>query len=228
MNPKYDTPLSYGVWVPKIITSLRTGWRLFMNLPANQPVPNFSDWLALIHTAAITPDKLPQYLELLLDLPPGATAPPGDWVLLSDLLSVTFEAAKAESARLDTDDWQNIIEIQNRILKTAARISGNLKAHPGTGKLSQRALYLQTVAAIDKLFESDANLDHALEKVVKLLHQNFGYEYINLFLLSPAKNELVLAHAWWGTALQAPAERLRLKPDEGIVGQVIITGQTIL
>jgi hypothetical protein len=55
-------------WIPPIIPALRTRWANYAtSLPAGQPAPRMSDWLTLLHTAAVNPAKIPHYLSQLLD-----------------------------------------------------------------------------------------------------------------------------------------------------------------
>ena len=116
-------------WVPLIIPALNTQWADYLfSLPANRPAPTFDHWLAVLHTAATTPDEIPQHLLRLLNVPKDGHNPQLDWGRLTDLLKLTFAAAKAEAQKLDATNWQSLIEIQNRILQAAARISSEDQA----------------------------------------------------------------------------------------------------
>ncbi len=216
-------------WVPKIISTLKTNWADYvLDLPSNQPSPNLSDWLALLHTAAVEPNNLPRSLSVLLKLPKGDTPPPGDWQMLTALLSLTFEAAKTEAQNLTSIDWQNMIELQNRILKAAAQVSENVKAHPNTTTLTRKALYLQVITEIEKIIAARVNLDDMLQDIVGLIRQHFGYQYVNLYFLNSAKQVLTLQYADWGSRQIVSGDLLSFSINEGVVGRVAATGQGLL
>ena len=216
-------------WVPKIVSTLKTNWADYvLDVPATQPSPNLSDWLALLHTAAGEPENLPRSLSALLKLPKGDIPPPGDWKMLTTLLSLTFDAAKAHAQDLTSTDWQNIIELQNRILRAAAQVSDDVKAHPNTTTLTRKALYLQAITEIEKIIASRAILDEMLQEIVSLIQQHFGYEYVNLYFLNSAKQVLTLQYADWNSREIVSSNLESISINEGIIGRVAATGQGIL
>lgn len=216
-------------WVPKAIDALRTNWADYLlNTPASQPTPNLSDWLTLLHAAAVSPEKLPKYLHQLLKLPKSTAEPPGDWVLLTDLLGITFEAAKSATDPLTPVEWQHLIEIQNRILRTAAEISAERKALPHTGTLTRQALYLQTVSELDKHLASGLSKEELFDQLVHLVQRNFGFTYVNLFVMPLAKQELILQHAAWTGKQFSANDMVEMELENGVPGRVAATGHGLL
>ncbi len=228
-NNTPSSQVDLEAWIPTIIPALKTCWADYLfDIPANQPTPNFSDWLALLHAAASTPEKLPGYLSNLFKLPQDGVEPPSDWVILTDLLTLTFEAAKTEAGKLSDVDWQSLIEIQNRILKTAAQVSTSRKAHPVTGVLTRRALYLQIVTELNKKIVTITDSKELLDEIVVLIQQEFEYEYVNIFLLDPTGQTLTLQNAVWKTERPEPEDLITLTLEKGIVGRVAATGQGVV
>lgn len=236
MTTSASTDNDFGVnaaqletWVPKIIDSLRTLWADYLlALPASQPAPNFSDWLSLLHAAATTPNALADHLGTLLKLPKSGTPPPGDWTLIADMLNVTQQAARAEAAQLSTDDWQSLLEVQNRILLAAARVSGEVRAHPDTGRLSKRALYLQIISELNHILDTETGPDEVYITAIDLIRNKFGFDYVNVFILAGDQQELILEYgSWRGGPLQS-SDRLSINLEHGLVGKVAATGHAIL
>jgi len=226
-NPAPDDRLE--TWVPKIIEALKAGWAdQLLETPASQATPNLTDWLALIHAAAARPDELPKFLLQLLKLPKSATPPPGDWVMLTGLLNLTFEAAKSQGSQFTPADWQNLVEIQHRILAAAAQISANSPARPDTGTLSRREAYLHTTDALDHLFAAGTERDELLAGTVTLLRQNFPFEFVSLYLLDSTGQTLKLEFADWESVEFGPNDAILVNIEQGIVGQAAATGQPYL
>jgi NtrC-family two-component system sensor histidine kinase KinB len=217
------------IWVPKVINSLRTNWAdYFLNSTTEQLTPSFSDWLMLVHAAAATPDQLPRYLTQLLSSANDQSPPHNEWVMLTDMLDITFNAARANKDDLSGADWEGLLEIQNRILKTAARISAHPKAHPDTGTLSRRALYLQIVAELDKSIATKPDADELLAYAVGLIQQDLAYDYVNIFMLNPDRQDLTLQYATWKSTQPSAENFLSLDLEQGAVGVVAATGTPML
>ena len=216
-------------WLPLISPGLKTFWADYLfSLPANQPAPNVSDWLALLHISATAPDQLPQYLPQLLNLPQSNASLPNDWEMLTDLLELTFEAARAEADKLDGDDWQNLLLLQNRILKAAAQLSSAERLRPTSDVLTRRALYLQTITDISTTFNHFDHPSRILDEIVAVIQTNFGYEFVNLYLLNSSRQILTLQNAAWTNTQPKADDYVKIKVKEGIVGRVAATGQGML
>lgn len=230
LSSKYNSPdANLESWVPKVFDSLRTSWAdHLLSVPASQPTPNLSDWLSLLHAAATAPEQLPKYVVQLLKMPKSGDQSLSDWVLLSDLLNATFEAAKTNASQLDSNDWQSMIEIQNRILRAAAQISAERKALPQTGSLTRQALYLQTVSELDRRISGGVDQDMLFDQVVQLVQRIFGFATVNIFVMPMTKQELQLRHAAWTNRQFAPADMIWIKLEEGVPGRVAATGQPLL
>ena len=113
-------------WISTIFPALTTYWADYIaSFAATQPTPDFNNWLTLVHAAAAAPNNLPRHLTQFLSFGQNSNVPINEWQVLSDLLALTFEAAKSGADKLNSHDWQNLFEIQTRILKTAAQLSAN-------------------------------------------------------------------------------------------------------
>ncbi len=212
-------------WIPAIIPALRECWADYLaSLPANQATPEFGDWLALVHSAATTPNDIPDHLSRLFNIVQSDGASPNEWVLLTDLLGLTFEAAK--NSKINSDDWPSLIEIQNRILRAAAQAFGNKErtVNPPT----QNIPTLQAVSRLNRKIATITNPNKLLNEIVELIQQQFGYEYVNIFLVNSTKQTLSLHSAIWKNEPPKPKDFIKLKVGQGIVGQVATTGQGVL
>ena len=219
---------SLEAWVPKILTTLRAAWADYVSeLPDNQPAPSFSAWLSLLHAAATTPALLPKLLAELIILPDGRTTAV-NVTLLIDAFELTRRAANAEAEKLTSIDWQNILEIENRILRATATFTPTQQAHPDTGTLSRRALYLQIVAEIDNKIKADLDQNELLSHAAALIQQDLDYDYVNIFIVNPDRQGLTLRFATWKSQQPSAENFLSIELEQGIVGLVAATGQPIL
>ncbi|MBE7474489.1 MAG: hypothetical protein DPW09_32865 [Anaerolineae bacterium] len=218
-------------WLAVIVPGLKARWGHFLaELPSPGVAPELGDWLALLHAAAVTPWKIPRYLNQLIAPPKTSAELQHGWLILTHLFGVTFQAAQAEASRLDAVAWQSLTKMQNRILKAAsASFSLTRDNRPDTAILSRRALYLQTVTDLNKKIVDRAKPHDLLNEVVSLIQQNFNYEYVNLFILNAGKQRLELQHGAWKNQPFDPAGPITFALDqESLVGRVAATGQTAL
>jgi PAS domain S-box-containing protein len=219
---------SLEAWVPKILTTLRAAWTDYVSgLPGNQSAPSFRAWLSLLHAAATTPALLPKLLAELIILPDGHTTAVSV-TLLIDAFELMRQAATIESDKLTSVDWQNIIEIENRILRAATGFTPTQKAHPDTGTLSRRALYLQIVAELGNKIKADLDQNELLHHAAALIQQDLDYDYVNIFILNPERQELTLRFATWKSQQPSAENFLSIDLGQGIVGLVAAKGQPIL
>jgi GAF domain-containing protein len=123
---------------------------------------------------------------------------------------------------------KGLLEIQNRILKTAAYVSTNRKAHPDTGTLSRRALYLQIVTELDRHIAGNPNTDELLTYAAGLIQQDLAYDYVNIFVLNADRQDLTLRYAIWKSAQPSSDNFLSLDLEQGVVGLVAATGTPML
>jgi GAF domain-containing protein len=219
-------------WIPTVIPTLRTRWADYLfGLPAHQPAPNFGDWLSLLHAAAATDrPKISHYLAQLLNSDTNNDENfLHDWVTLTDLFSLTFKAAQDKADQLNGAAWQNLLELQNRVLECAAQISEARRARPATDTLSRRALYLQTVTDLNQKIVTTWDPDQLLNEVIILVQQNFGYQYVHLFLLDQVRQILLLKHIVWEHKQPRPEDFITLRVGQGgLVGRAAATGQLLL
>ncbi len=208
-------------WLIAIISTLKVHWGNYQAV--NQSRPDFKAWLNLIHSAATSPDKLvkevARFLEALQNIPADSYR----WGILTDLLALTFEAAKSEANKLSSGDWQNLLEIQTRILKAAAQVVDRTTT-PQAGHI----LDPQTVAQINKAITNISDPYQLLDALIGIIQQKFGYQYINIFLLDANKKSLTLQNSTRKTNPSETKQVIILKAGEGIMGQVVSTRQSML
>lgn len=216
-------------WLAVIVPGLKARWSHFSaDFPPTQAPPELADWLALLHAAAVTPWKIPRYLNQLLDPPKSSAELQRSWLTLTHLFGLTFQAAQAEADHLDAVAWQSLTKMQNRILKAAANFSLVRENRPDTAVLSRRALYLQTVTDLNKKIVDRSHPNELLNEVVSLIQRNFDYECVNLFLFNPGKQRLELQNAAWKNSPFELKDPISLAVDEeSIVGRVAATGQVV-
>lgn len=217
-------------WLAIIVPGLKARWSHFLaDLPPHHPAPELGDWLALLHAAAVTPWKIPRFLNQLLDPPKSSAELQNSWLTLTHLFGLTFQAAQAEAERLDAAAWQSLTKMQNRILKAAANFALIRENRPDTAILSRRALYLQTVIDLNKKIVERPQSGELLNEIVTLIQRNFNYEYVNLFLLNPGKQKLELQNAAWKDESLKLTDLIEFNlGEDSVVGRVAATGQPLL
>ncbi|GEM_PF-874243 len=212
-------------WMTGFLSALKNQWDDFhLALPLAPPNPDFNNWLTLLYVAATNPEQISAYLIRLLDIPGNDSHLQNDWAILTDLFALTFEASRSGEKK---SVWQKLIKIQHLVFKAAAELSQIRKISPPTDVLARRALYLQTVTDLNKIFIDFRDLDKLLDEVVILIKEKFNYEYVSIFILNNAKQVLTLETATWGESLLA-SDIFTIKVGEGLIGQAASTGQTVL
>ena len=183
-------------WIPAIIPTLKARWANHATgLLTGQPAPRMSDWLALLHAAAVNPQRVPHYLSQLLNAPQSDIDLQKGWIILTKLFALTFEALQEKAAQLDAGVWQNLLELQNRILKSAARVSLVRQDQPAPDTLTRQTLCQQIITDLNK--KVIGGLNELSDEIVTLIQQNFGYDYVSLFLLNQVQKTLILQSAVW-------------------------------
>ena len=224
-----DNP-PFKKWLSAIMPSLQSRWDDYTaSLPINSSPPDFNTWIALLHAAAATPSKVPHYLNELLHTPKSGSDLQKGWVILTRLFALIFEAAQAEAPNLDADAWQSLLEVQNRILKAATNFVLLREERPATDVLTRRALYLKTTTDLHRKVLSISDPGELLDGATALIRQNFGYDYVNLFLLNQARQILTLRSSAREKQASQPEDNISFKVSEpGVVSRVAATGQTLL
>ena len=156
-------------WMPLIVPVLKKGWANYqLKLLPNQPAPNLKDWLALLHIAATNPNKVPAYLSQLLG--PDSQS---HWTTLTDLLTLTFEAARSEADKLTAEDWQTLVAIQNRIHSVAAQLADGTKdvSQPGAYErhLREQALIYDSIVTLGSGLDADTVLKLMSQKIAEAM-----------------------------------------------------------
>jgi sigma-B regulation protein RsbU (phosphoserine phosphatase) len=98
------------------------------------------------------------------------------------------------------------------------------------GDLRRRADQLSAVADVSRAVASILDIDVLLERVVSLIHQQFGYSFVYLFTLDPARGQIIYRAGIGPSAqgLQGEGRVCRLDDSEGIVPWVACHGETLL
>lgn len=221
-HPQSDS----DAWIATVFSTLNTHWADYIAaFPANQPIPDFNHWLALMHAAVTSPQELPHYLNQFLTFTQNGDAPPDPWQALTDALALTFEAAKHDDNNLTGSDWQNLLQIQNRILKAAAQSINNTQTIPD-GALPQ--VELRAVSDLSYKIAAVSNPDELLHEAALYIQQAFGFEYVNIFLLNASQQVLTLQSAIWKNKRPDSKDLLKLQLNQGIVGQAAAAGKSRL
>ena len=219
-----------GAWIPVIIPTLKTLWaNYFSTVSENQAMPNFNHWLALLHVAATAPRKIPHYLAQLLATPQSSNELQHRWDILTRLFALTAEAIQTAGDQLDSTTWQSWLEIQSRILKSAAQSFPVRDDQPDPAdNLQRQTHYLQIINALHRVAVAAHHPDKALDEVIALVQQHFNYEYVNLFLLNQTRQALILQGACWKNNSPKKGSLSFGLDERNIVAQVAATGQAML
>ena len=218
-----------GAWLSIIVPALQADWaNERVDLSVDLSKFKLSDWLTVLHAAATDPAKVPELLlQLLLPITPNRETQ-YHWLVLTELVALTSEAAKTEAHQLTGQDWQNINEVQSRILQTAARAFLNVDNQAVIATSGHYDVYAQVVAELNKAIPNTSNPKELLELSVAIIQEQFGYDYVNLYLLSRNLNRLNLRSAAWQTEGPRAEDFIQLNVGQGIVGDVVATGQSII
>ena len=225
LNPQPN----FEAWIESIRPDLNARWPdHFAGLPADQQPLPLTAWLNLLQTAATSPWKISDQLSQFLPAPSRTLDLQNSWSLLTNLFSLTFAAAQAAPTPLTVEAWQNLIQTQNQILKHAAQLLVRAD-RPDTAVLTRRALYLQTVTELNKKIVDIWDPTEMLDQVVRVIQENLGYDYVNLFRLNQNGQTLTLQSAIWKGQHPHPAAPITLKVDpHGLVNRVAATGRPLL
>jgi len=87
----------------------------------------------------------------------------------------------------------------------------------------------QRLKEVDALYKTSQGLaasldsDELIEDVITLLHQNFGYYHVQIYLLDPSNSDLILKRGSGEIGIQLLKSRFRLSRGLGIAGHVAET-----
>lgn len=215
--------IAIETWMPSVIPALRTKWA-----DTGTDLPKMSDWLALLHTAAVAPARIPRALAQLFNTPQQPIDPQKTWQTLPTLFTLTFEAMQAANNGAVSTAWHDLLQIQNRILQTAGSLAKN-NGDAGDDSLTRQALYLKTITDLDKKIAVVHDANELLEEITALIQKNFGYDYVTFFALNQAQQNLDLQSAAWGEGQPDFEEKIRIPIDgQGATARAAGTGQPIL
>jgi two-component system, NtrC family, sensor histidine kinase KinB len=217
-------------WIPSVIPMLKDRWAEYATGPlTGRPTPKMSEWLALLHTAAVTPQKIPQQLTQLLSPPKNSADLQRNWAILVKLFALTFDVVREKADQLDAKAWQSLLEIQIRILKVATQMPLSRDDRPATDILTRRSLYLQTMTTLNKKVMAAHDPNELLDEVVGLLQQSFDCDYVNFFTFNQAKQTLILQSAAWKNQHPAASESISIEiKSPGPTARAAATGQVVL
>ena len=141
---------------------------------------------------------------------------------LIDAVTAQFEliidALSAGDAPPDPDLWRQVMACQSTILAEAAHLVSP-HAQPSVSQLFTLIDFSREIVAI-------LNPETLVEQVVSLVSQSFSYEYVHLFLMDAAGQEVVLRGGLWRGQPAEPGDcRVLRVGEEGIVGWVADRGE---
>ena len=96
--------------------------------------------------------------------------------------------------------------------------------------LRRQADQLSTVAAVSRAVASILDLDTLLDRIVKLIREQFGYPYVHLLTVDPARGQIIYRAGSGprGEVLQEKRLVCNLDDAEAIVPWVACNGETVL
>jgi putative methionine-R-sulfoxide reductase with GAF domain len=228
-NRNRDSNSDTGAWLAIIVPVLKADWaNERTDLTVDLSKFKLSDWLTVLHAAATDPAKLPELLlQLLLPITPTRETQ-YHWLVLTELVALTSEAAKTKAHQLTGEDWQNINEVHSRILQAAARAFLNVDNQAVRATSGHYDVYARVVTGLNQAIPNTSHPKELLEQSVAIIQEQFGYDYVNLYLLSRNLNRLNLRSAAWQTEGPRAEDFIQLNVGQGIVGDVVATGQSII
>lgn len=166
-------------------------------------------WLMLSGTMSITNKNI-------------APLPLEDWLsagtavlLLAILIVNGIRLTQTEFTRTEERSQSLLEELRSERANLEARVEERTKS------LDKRTAQLQAVADIGKSITSFRNLDELLQQATYLIHDNFGYYHVGIFLLDHHKEYAILAATNSEGGRRMLEKRHQLKVGEtGIVGYV--------
>lgn len=166
-------------------------------------------WLMLSGTMSITNENI-------------APLPLEDWLsagtavlLLAILIVNGIRLTQTEFTRTEERSQSLLEELRSERANLEARVEERTKS------LDKRTAQLQAVADVGKSITSFRTLDELLQQATYLIHDNFGYYHVGIFLLDHHKEYAILAAANSEGGRRMLEKRHQLKVGEtGIVGYV--------
>lgn len=150
---------------------------------------------------------------------PGALA---DWI--SNIVSMFgLSVLVIQGIRLTQTEFENS---KNRLIATFQQLSTERaeleeRVLERTRSLDKKTAQLQAVAEVGKSIASYRNLSELLQRAAQLIHENFGYYHVGVFLLDERKEYALLAASNSEGGRRMLEKKHALKVGEtGIVGYV--------
>lgn len=208
-QPSWESPDPHAETVlSKIIPILEAHWSTESDLWT------LDDWQCLLQTAVRAPQTLAQRLS------PCSNDNP--WFTLVRCLETTATAARAD-ASLSAAEWQALLGIQNRILKTAAQTFTAEQA-----QATARTVTPQTLTQFHQKIGSSANLEVMIDELLALWQRDVQYPFVSFYRLDPGHEFLTLQSLAWRDHPYRPADPIRVPATQGTIGRVVATRQAVL
>jgi GAF domain-containing protein len=129
-----------------------------------------------------------------------------------------LDALSAGGLSADPKLWRHLAACQGALLAEAARLA-SLPAQPPVSHLHALIEFSRSILAI-------LNPETLVEQVMSLMYQSFGYEYIHLFLMDAAGQQVALRGGLWRGQPAGLDEHFVLRVHaKGIVSQVAAQGK---
>lgn len=86
----------------------------------------------------------------------------------------------------------------------------------------------EILGRINEIITSISNPKSMLDELVSLIQQEFGYPYVNLFLLNASRKTLTLQNAAWRASKPKRRDFVSIPADQGTIGWVAASGESVL
>ncbi len=216
-------------WLPTIVPTLRTLWVEQIPETSQRPYPALTDWLTLLHVTETATAKIDAQLVQMLDSPTGGNEIQESWIILTKLFDLTFEAMRHHNDEIPPIAWPSLLDLQNKIIQSAATKTLLRQNRPSTDILTRRANYLDTITELNKHIVASQDTAELLDQIVSLIQKNFAYEYVGLYSLNQSQQALKLRSASWHTYQDQVAKMpiLAISPTT-LSGRAASTRQMVL
>ncbi len=142
-------------------------------------------------------------------------------LLAGDAVIGTISVQSPRPRAFDADD----LRFLSLIADGAAAAIAKARAYAA---LRERLSQLELISEVGRRATAILDLDQLLPSVVALIRDKFEYFHVHIFILDPAKGELVFRASTAATSQYWLARYRRLKVGDGIVGHVAQTGKSLV
>jgi len=162
------------------------------------------------HPDFIRGESLPEFRSLLV-----APVQSGD----QQIGTISVQSALANAFSMKDAELLNALGVQAAIAIENSNLFENTQ---------QRLKEVGALYRTSRGLAASLDTDELIKEVVKLLHQNFGYYHVQIYLIEPDSRNLVIRHGSGYIGDTLVQQGHYIPPGEGIAGHVAETGESFI